>query len=174
MRDVEGGEQSAIKANFQESVIADEVRAEPDLLQPDAQHVDRSRPNQLNDSSRVHLRETQQPFKPIDQDMSSSAPSADLEIGLTSIQPDCHLDERARPYLLNKTENLDLSIDSDDLAKIANVQGLKRCESDTQVVVFKDRKQKQKKRRKQRQNFFKVGGKSNGDVHHDKDSSSDG
>ena len=66
VRDVEGGEQSAIKANFQESVIADEVRAEPDLLQPDAQHVDRSRPNQLNDSSRVHLRETQQPFKPID------------------------------------------------------------------------------------------------------------
>ena len=51
---------------------------------------------------------------------------------------------------------------------------LKRCDRDTQVVVFKDRERGQKKRRKQRQNFFKVGGKSHGDVHHDKDSSSDG
>ena len=57
-RGIEGEEQSAIKANLAESVIADEVRAEPDLLQPDAQHVVRSRSDQLDDSSRVHLRET--------------------------------------------------------------------------------------------------------------------
>ena len=67
-----------------------------------------------------------------------------------------------------------MSIDSDDLARIANVHGLRRCDSESNEIFSKDRKRKQKKRRKQRQNLFEVGARSSGDIQEDKDSLSDG